>query len=755
MKQWVNEFHKWWPAFRVSILHTSGSGMLDIRRESRIDDDLDLDRFALKETHGNPRIHKAAQKVVNRVVEQGHVLITTYSGLQSYSRLLLPVDWGYAVLDEGHKIRNPDTAITLFCKELRTAHRLIMTGTPIQNNLTELWSLFDFVAPFRLGSLVTFRTEFEHPIKQGGYANASNLQVETAVNCAKALKESISPLLLQRFKSDVATDLPSKSEQVLFCKLTKPQLEMYSRFLHSPEKDAIFQGKQNALYGIDILRKICNHPDLVDHAVVAKKTNYPYGDPVKSGKMQVLQTLLELWSRTGHKTLLFAQHRIMLDILEKFMRALPGIRYRRMDGTTPIKQRQDMIDEFNGDASLHIFLLTTKVGGLGVNLTSADRVVIYDPDWNPSTDQQARERAYRLGQNREVHIYRLITEGAIEEKMYHRQLFKQFLSNKVLKDPTQRQTFHLQALQDLFSLGDSSSSHDETETGQLFQGSERRLTSRPKASSHSASHEESQIAAIPALARREEATSGAHDVKPGVDATDDASHEPTAAPQNHFLDSLLSQSGVTTAFNHDELVTSKHKGTSTRDAHRHVIDDPIMVARAARQAAVEAANHLKRSAEQAGRIPIGTVTWTGHSGDAGRPSSPSPAPAVRGGPAPRGGHSTRGRGTGPSSSSVLAHLSARQSHQRHGTADTPRRSDHDGQPDHHQLATMMRDFFKTHNGRVYSKMLIDQFDRFAKGPRRTAEFRALLKEMAVLEESRVDRRRGGRAVWVLKEEFAV
>jgi DNA excision repair protein ERCC-6 len=135
------------------------------------------------------------------------------------------------------------------------------------------------------------------------------------------------------------------------------------------------------LFGIDYLRKICNHPDLTEHKTLSKKPGYDYGTPNRSGKMQVVKELLSLWKKGGHKTLLFAQHRIMLDILQKFVSQLPGINWRRMDGETPIKDRQTLVDEFNNNPDLHVFLLTTKVGGLGVNLTGANRVIIYDPDW--------------------------------------------------------------------------------------------------------------------------------------------------------------------------------------------------------------------------------------------------------------------------------------------------------------------------------------------------------------------------------------
>ncbi|KAK3990163.1 SNF2 family N-terminal domain-containing protein [Cladorrhinum sp. PSN332] len=465
LRQWVNEFHRWWPPLRVSILHSSGSGMFNVRDEYELEDH--EDKWDKKKTS---KPNSAAAKIVNRVVKHGHVLVTTYAGLQTYGDVLIPVDWGYAVLDEGHKIRNPNTAITIYCKELRTPNRIILSGTPMQNNLIELWSLFDFIYPMRLGTLVAFRNQFEIPIRLGGYANATNLQIMTAQKCAETLKETIAPYLLQRLKVDVAADLPKKSEQVLFCKLTDTQREAYELFLKSDAMASILNRTRQSLYGIDILRKICNHPDLLDPKL-RTKPGYDWGSVDKSGKMAVVQSLLPMWKKMGHKTLLFCQGVQMLDIIEHFVQSLGDTNYLRMDGKTPVKQRQTLVDQFNNDPNLHVFLLTTKVGGLGVNLTGANRVIIFDPDWNPSTDVQARERAWRLGQKKEVTIYRLMTAGTIEEKIYHRQIFKQFLSNKVLKDPKQQMAgFNINDLHDLFTL--NSYEDGVTETSELFKGSE-------------------------------------------------------------------------------------------------------------------------------------------------------------------------------------------------------------------------------------------------------------------------------------------
>ncbi|KAI0389276.1 SNF2 family N-terminal domain-containing protein, partial [Xylariaceae sp. FL0594] len=313
LQQWVNEFHRWWPPLRVSMLHSSGSGMLNMSKENEIEEDLDWDRKRDRRV-----VNKAATRVINRVVNQGHVLVTTYASVQVYGDLLATIDWGYAVLDEGHKIRNPNAAVTIACKELCTPNRVILSGTPIQNNLVELWSLFDFIYPMRLGTLVDFRKQVEIPIKMGGYANASNLQIMTAEKTAQALKENISPYLLQRLKVDVASDLPKKKEQVLFCKLTPAQHDMYQRFLDSKEMGDVLKGFTQSFFGIDRIRKICNHPDLLDPSPKARQAK-DWGSAKKSGKMQVLNALLGMWKKLGHKTLLFSQTVQMLDILEKFV----------------------------------------------------------------------------------------------------------------------------------------------------------------------------------------------------------------------------------------------------------------------------------------------------------------------------------------------------------------------------------------------------------------------------------------------------
>ncbi|RMZ92705.1 hypothetical protein DV736_g5, partial [Chaetothyriales sp. CBS 134916] len=741
MKQWVNEFHRWWPPFRVTILHSSGSGMVSLSNESNREDRLltqvwDPDRRSERLTAAQ----RTAKKVLAPILEQGGVLVTTYSGLQSYAPLLIPVGWSYAILDEGHKIRNPNTAITIYCKELRTPNRIILSGTPIQNNLVELWSLFDFVFPMRLGTLVSFRNQFEIPIRQGGYANASNLQVQTAYKCAETLKDAISPYLLQRFKIDVAADLPKKSEQVLFCKLSPLQRKEYQKFLQSGDLDAIMTGKRQVLYGIDILRKICNHPDLQDHRRLSVKSDYKYGDPAKSGKMQVVGSLLELWRDTGHKALLFAQHRIMLDILEKFARSLPNLKYRRMDGNTPIQLRQSMVDEFNNDPSLHVFLLTTKVGGLGVNLTGADRVIIYDPDWNPSTDLQARERAWRLGQKREVTIYRLMTAGTIEEKIYHRQIFKQFLTNKVLKDPKQRQTFHLNDLHDLFTLANE---NDATETSSLFKNA--KVEYGPKQS-------ESNDQKSPQSGKRDEGLEkddAAVKALPGINSMEQyageaanqelANKEGVVDSEARIMQGIFARSSVHSAVEHETILS----GNSGKKA----VADPEVIEREARRVAAEAAKELRRAGEAARHVPAGVPTWTGQFGVSGRPQETTAQRAF--------GGSARSRGRGPGSASLLAGLNHAAGGSCEGTPQpaspalsTGSRPGTATPPTGKEMARMIRDYLSAHGGSVYTQMLIDHFNHLCSTQQSTLEFKESLKAIATLE-----RGSRGRGRWVLKDEY--
>lgn len=610
LNQWVNEFHRWWPPLRCVILHSIGLGMgaknSEEQVEAMLEKSLPHDATA-QESLAGLASHRNARAIVDRVMQHGHVLVTTYVGVRVYSKYVLPRQWGYVVLDEGHKIRNPDLEMALTCKQVKTHNRIILLGTPIQNNLTELWLLFDFVFPGRLGTLPVFQQEFAVPINMGGYANALNVQVQTGYQCAVVLRDLIAPYLLRRLKSDVAQDLPKKTEMVLFVRLTAFQQKMYEEFLLSQDLGAILKGKRNVLMGVDILRKICNHPDLVHRDVLMHRPNYKYGDPSKLGKLQVLRPLLQMWQLQGHKTLLFCQTRQMLDILEEFIGSMTlldesgTMLYLRMDGQTPISKRQVLVDQFNMDPTLAVFLLTTRVGGLGVNLTGADRVIIYDPDWNPSTDMQARERAWRLGQKRDITIYRLMTTGSIEEKIYHRQIFKTLLTNKILKDPKQRRFFKLNDLHDLFTLGDQDGAGAETETSQMFGGADTQIKD---AGSSDNDDDFYQVAKIMGVSKLDTFELEMLDQN-GTDCSEDA----------RIMQGIFAQGGVHSAMHHDEII----------DTQRH---EHVAVEREASRVARAAAETLKQSRRMLRKNAVGTPTWTGKFG--GRIGARSSTPAKRG-----------------------------------------------------------------------------------------------------------------------------
>ena len=481
LSHWLRELKVWAPGLRRIMVHKSGErdgvsrsiskGMLrhlqkwlTNARADRVNEPIDEDDYNAYKEHA--------------FCGTGYAIVTTYESIRRSSDDYTSHTWSYVVLDEGQKIRNPDAEVTLACKRLRTPHRLLLSGTPIQNDLRELWSLFDFIFPGRLGTLPTFEAEFADPIKRGGYSNASPMQVQLAYRCALVLRDLINPYLLRRQKKDVSevNRMPGKTEQVLFCRLTPRQRSLYEEYLRSDEVTGVLRGSVHLLKAITVLRKICNHIDLVvgpngsfvDENSSSDDDFYDQENIAdRSGKLQVLSKILPLWHQQGHKVIIFTQWRKMLGIIEYFANT-QGWKYARLDGNTNVASRQTLVDKFNTDPSYFCILMTTRTGGVGLNITGANRVLLYDPDWNPQTDAQARERAYRFGQKRDVTVYRLITAGTIEEKIYQRQIFKTALTNQILQDPKQRRLFSQKDLRDLFTL--KADTNSSTETGDITKG---------------------------------------------------------------------------------------------------------------------------------------------------------------------------------------------------------------------------------------------------------------------------------------------
>ncbi|KAK4799690.1 hypothetical protein SAY86_025055 [Trapa natans] len=605
LHQWRREALKWYPCFHVEILHDSAHGAVNNKKQvtsSESDyyseDSSDCD---YEETIQSRKTKKWDSLIKRVLGSESGLLITTYEQLRLLGDKLLDVEWGYAVLDEGHRIRNPNAEITLVCKQLQTLHRIIMTGAPIQNRLSELWSLFDFVFPGKLGVLPVFEAEFAVPITVGGYANASPLQVSTAYRCAVVLRDLIMPYLLRRMKADVNAQLPKKTEHVLFCSLTAEQRSVYRAFLASSEVEQILDGSRKSLYGIDVMRKICNHPDLLEREHSHSMPDY--GNPLRSGKMKVVAEILKVWKEQGHRVLLFAQTQQMLDILENFLISCE-YKYRRMDGITPVKERMALIDEFNNSNDVFIFILTTKVGGLGTNLTGADRVIIFDPDWNPTTDMQARERAWRIGQKRDVTVYRLITRGTIEEKVYHRQIYKHFLTNKILKNPQQKRFFKARDMTDLFTLNDDEESQ-RTETSYIFRqlSEELHVVGNPNHEQHSkkSSREGASKKVLSSMDNSDAGTSKGKEEK-----TEDNSDEIDG--ERDILKCLLDAHGLHSAMNHDVIMNDRD-------------EENIKLEERASLVAQKAAEALRQSRMIRSRESISVPTWTGKSGAAGAPQS--------------------------------------------------------------------------------------------------------------------------------------
>ncbi|KAM1044618.1 hypothetical protein ACFX2I_035611 [Malus domestica] len=760
LRQWKREAKKWYPSFHVELLHDSAREPA-IKKKGSKSDESDSDSEGSSDSdYERPESSKSTKKwdsLINRVLRsESGLLITTYEQLRIVGESLLDVDWGYAVLDEGHRIRNPNAEVTLVCKQLQTVHRIIMTGAPIQNKLTELWSLFDFVFPGKLGVLPIFEAEFAVPISVGGYANASPLQVSTAYRCAVVLRDLIMPYLLRRMKADVDAQLTKKTEHVIFCSLTDEQRSAYRAFLASSEVEQIMDGNRNSLYGIDVMRKICNHPDLLEREHCGQ--NPDYGNLERSGKLKVVSQVLKVWKDQGHCVLLFTQTQQMLDIIESYLVA-DGYSYRRMDGLTPIKQRMALIDEFNNSSDVFVFILTTKVGGLGTNLTGANRVIIFDPDWNPSTDMQARERAWRIGQKRDVTIYRLITRGTIEEKVYHRQIYKHFLTNKILKNPQQRRFFKARDMKDLFTLSDDRE-NGSTETAHLFgQLSEDAnvigVQNEPDKQYSQRGSVQSTNGVVADNANNSEAGPSRRNGKEKADQSDGEVDEET-----NILRCLFDAQGIHSAMNHDVIMNA-------HDEEKMKLDEQ------ASRVAQRAAEALRQSRMLRSRDGVSVPTWTGKSGMAGAPS------AVRGkfgstlnsqlvkntkrsdeGPSNGTNGFVAGAPAGKalSSAELLAKIRGNQEraveagieHQfnRAKSFDVgPSRTGHNlGGVQPEVVIRQICTFIQQRGGSTDSSSIVQHFkDRIPS--RDLPLFKNLLKEIAKLEKNQ------NGAVWVLKPEF--
>ncbi|KAM0867119.1 hypothetical protein ACQ4PT_042206 [Festuca glaucescens] len=394
--------------------------------------------------------------------------------------------WDYVILDEGHIIKNPSTQRAKSLLEIPCVHRIVISGTPIQNNLKEMWALFYFCCPQVLGDKDEFKRRYESAIIRGNDKNATNREKHVGSTVAKDLRERIKPYFLRRMKSEVFVDtgsaddkkLSKKNELIVWLKLTACQRKLYEAFLNSDMVHSSMQG--SPLAAITILKKICDHPMVLtkkgaegilegmdgmlnnqDMGMVEKMAmnlaDMAYDDEALqveeeiSCKLLFIKSLLRKLLEEGHHVLIFSQTRKMLNLIQEAI-LLEGYKFLRIDGTTKVSERERIVKDFQEGPGAQIFLLTTQVGGLGLTLTKAARVIVVDPAWNPSTDNQSVDRAYRIGQTKDVIVYRLMTSGTIEEKIYKLQVFKGALFRTATEQKEQTRYFSKKDIQELFSL---------------------------------------------------------------------------------------------------------------------------------------------------------------------------------------------------------------------------------------------------------------------------------------------------------------
>ena len=372
-------------------------------------------------------------------IPEHDVVITSYALIRRDIEELQKYEFRYIILDESQNIKNAMSQTAQSVKQLKAEHKLALSGTPIENRLEELWSVFDFLMPGFLFNVAEFNYRYVNPIME-----RQDKTVE------KRLKLQIYPFILRRMKRDVAKDLPDKVENIAYCELTPEQKDFYLDVLDSTKEELFKSIEQNGLEKSRLsifsallrLRQICCHPRLYDKENVKGM--------ITSGKFEHLKGMLEQIISEGHRILLFSQFVDMLDIIKDWLER-SGIPYEYLTGKT--KDRQGAVERFNSSTSIPIFLISLKAGGTGLNLTGADYVIHYDPWWNPAVEDQATDSAYRIGQTKKVFVYRLITKNTVEEKIQKLKSIKRDLVDNVISvDRNITKSLTLDDIKEIFSV---------------------------------------------------------------------------------------------------------------------------------------------------------------------------------------------------------------------------------------------------------------------------------------------------------------
>ena len=387
------------------------------------------------------RLHGADRHDHWEKVADSDVIITSYALLRRDLEKYLEHDFAIAVLDEAQHIKNRATQNAKAAKKIKAVHKLVLTGTPIENGVADLWSIMDFLMPGYLSNHKAFREHYELPIGRGG-PDADLAQMK--------LRRKLNPFLMRRLKRDVAKDLPEKIQRVANCSLSKDQYMVYKQLLDSAkrkindmvEEQGFNKSRMQILKTLLRLRQTCCHLDLLK--LQDLKSEFP------SAKMELFFELVDEAVDGGHRILVFSQFTSMLAILRRELEAR-GMKYCYLDGAT--KDRQEMVKKFNTDRSIPIFLISLKAGGSGLNLTGADMVIHYDPWWNPAVEDQATDRAHRIGQKNTVYSVKLITRNTVEEKVLQMQQRKKSIIDATLeKEGDFTQSLSWNDVQELLSL---------------------------------------------------------------------------------------------------------------------------------------------------------------------------------------------------------------------------------------------------------------------------------------------------------------
>ncbi|CAO4373930.1 unnamed protein product [Caenorhabditis nigoni] len=407
LSNWQSEFAKWAPNVK-SVIY---KGTKDARR----------------------RVEGQIRKV------DFNVLMTTYEYVIKEKSLLGKIRWKYMIIDEGHRLKNHNSKLTNMLNGFFHAqHRLLLTGTPLQNKLPELWALLNFLLPSIFSSCDTFEQWFNAPFATTG--EKVELNQEETMLIIRRLHKVLRPFLLRRLKKEVESQLPDKTEYVIKCDMSALQKVIYRHMKRGYLLDSKSScGARSLMNTIIHLRKLCNHPFLFQNIEESCRShwNVNFVSGVNlirvAGKLELLDRILPKLKATGHRVLMFFQMTTMMTIFEDYLN-FRQYTYLRLDGSTKPDERGELLKMFNApDSKYFLFMLSTRAGGLGLNLQTADTVIIFDSDWNPHQDMQAQDRAHRIGQKKEVRILRLITANSVEEKILAAARYKLNVDEKVIQ----------------------------------------------------------------------------------------------------------------------------------------------------------------------------------------------------------------------------------------------------------------------------------------------------------------------------------